>query len=69
MEKEKNLLWLLELLNFPPQKCKRKIRGRILIIHSRQMGKGIVIDTVHFLGDTLWHMKAPKGTMGKSDDK
>jgi len=35
----------------------------------RQMGKGIVIDTVHFLGDTLWHMKAPKGTMGKSDDK
>jgi len=39
------------------------------MIISRQMGKGIVIDTVHFLGDALWHMKAPKGLAGKSDDK
>lgn len=33
------------------------------------MGKGIVIETIHYLGDTMWHMKAPKAAGGKGDEK
>jgi len=31
------------------------------------MGKGQVIDVVHYLGDTLWQMRAPKSTLGKEE--
>jgi len=34
---------------------------------SREMGKGQVIDVVHFLGDTLWQMRAPKATLSKEE--
>jgi len=33
----------------------------------REMGKGQVIDVVHYLGDTLWQMRAPKSTLGKEE--
>ncbi len=67
MVKERITLWLLVLPEIPPKKCICFLFVLVSNFDSREMGKGQVIDVVHFLGDTLWEMRAPKSTLGKAE--